>query len=122
LKTVSNSVSLNGDKEFPGLVFVKVSAPDASGPDNLFHLTFPRGLFAIAEVNIRKSVGSSVRETSPLIVARIISVASGFELDLEIAASGDLSAGPVPRSHGSPQGRFVETSGDVIVGFVKSAF
>ena len=111
---MSNSAPIDGSNDFAGLVFVMVGALVTSGSGDPFHLTLPGGLFAIAGVNIGKSAGSSARKTSSLIDGRFISAGSGFELDLSIAASGGYSAGPVPRAHFSPNGRFVETSGDVI--------
>jgi hypothetical protein len=45
---------------------------------------------------------------------RFIFADSGLALNPEIAASGDLSAGPVPRAWFQAERRFVEKSGDVI--------
>ena len=53
-----------------------------------------------------KRLRSSLRVSSRLV--------RGSSCTSVIAASGDLSAGPVPRAYFSPRGRFVETSDDVI--------
>ncbi len=92
--------------------FAVVSTRDAKSSSTPSHSPLPGGLVAIRRGEYRRSAGLSPRGMLALVNARFISADSGLEL--EIAANGDLSAGPVPRAHSSPKRRFVETSGDVI--------
>ena len=66
---------------------------------------------ALAAIQFREEPGTDVVTR---IEIRFTSADSGFELELEIAASGGPSAGPVLPAHSSPNGRFVETSRVVI--------
>jgi hypothetical protein len=93
--------------------FAVVSTRDAKSSSTPSHSPLPGGLVAIRRGEYRRSAGLSPRGMLAPVNARFISADSGLEL--EIAANGDLSAGPVPhRLTSARRGRFVETSDDVI--------